>query len=70
MFYFFFFFLLIRNVLIFWCLFQEQRRLESKTESLESQLNMLEQDKINITEIVAQKDALISQFQNEICMYK
>jgi len=51
-------------------LFQEQRRLESKTESLESRLNMLEQDKINITEIVAQKDALISKFQDEICMYK
>lgn len=31
---------------------------------------MLEQDKVNTTEIVVQKDALISEYQNEITMYK
>lgn len=31
---------------------------------------MLKQDKNNITEIVAQKDALISKFQDEISTYK
>lgn len=31
---------------------------------------MLNQDKSNITEIVMQKDALISKFQDEISIYK
>ncbi|XP_018309807.1 nuclease SbcCD subunit C [Mycetomoellerius zeteki] len=49
---------------------EEQQRLESKLKSLQSQLNTLEQDKINITEMIAQKDTLISKLQNEISMYK
>lgn len=31
---------------------------------------MLEQDKSNIMEMIAQKDILISKFENEISMYK
>lgn len=31
---------------------------------------MLEQDKSNITEMVAQKDAFLSKLQDEILMYK
>ncbi|XP_011054069.1 PREDICTED: girdin-like isoform X2 [Acromyrmex echinatior] len=49
---------------------EEQQRLESKFKSLQSQLNTLEQDKINITDMIAQKDTLISKLQNEISMYK
>ncbi|XP_011694824.1 PREDICTED: polyamine-modulated factor 1-binding protein 1-like isoform X2 [Wasmannia auropunctata] len=51
-------------------LIEEQRRLESKLENLQSQLNMLEQDKVNIRNLIAQKDALNSKLQNEIPTYK
>ncbi|XP_011645970.1 putative leucine-rich repeat-containing protein DDB_G0290503 [Pogonomyrmex barbatus] len=51
-------------------LVEKQQRLQSESESLRSQLNILEQDKSSIIEIIAQKDELISKFQNEISMYK
>ncbi|XP_029664492.1 autophagy-related protein 23-like [Formica exsecta] len=51
-------------------LVEEQQRLLSEFENLQSQMNMLEQDKSNIIKMVAQKDALLSKLQNEILTYK
>ncbi|XP_036150376.1 probable DNA double-strand break repair Rad50 ATPase, partial [Monomorium pharaonis] len=51
-------------------LVEEQRQRQLKLETLQSRLNTLEQDKNNIAEMVAQKDALISKLQNEIFMHK
>ncbi|XP_011869249.1 PREDICTED: myosin-4-like, partial [Vollenhovia emeryi] len=47
-------------------LIQKQLQLELESQSLQSRLSMLEQDNGNITEIVAQRDALISKLQDEV----
>ncbi|XP_032684974.1 interaptin-like isoform X2 [Odontomachus brunneus] len=49
---------------------EEQQRLLTECESLQSQLNILQHDKSNISELVAQKDRLISKLLNENSMYK
>ncbi|XP_072747711.1 uncharacterized protein [Anoplolepis gracilipes] len=51
-------------------LVEEQERLLSEIESLQSRMNMLEQDKSNITETIVQKDTLLSKLQDEILTYK
>lgn len=51
-------------------LFQDKQQLLSEVENLRSRLNIFEQDKQNITEIVAQKNALLSDLENEISIYK
>ncbi|XP_070159115.1 putative leucine-rich repeat-containing protein DDB_G0290503 [Polyergus mexicanus] len=51
-------------------LVEEQQRLLSEFENLQSRMNTLEQDKNNIIEMVAQKNALLSKLQNEILTYK
>ncbi|XP_077270503.1 uncharacterized protein LOC143901802 isoform X2 [Temnothorax americanus] len=51
-------------------LIEKQQRLQLESENLQSRLNTLEQDKNNITEIIEQKDALISKLEDEVSMYK
>ncbi|XP_050457511.1 uncharacterized protein LOC126854623 [Cataglyphis hispanica] len=51
-------------------LVEEQQRLLTELENLQSRINMLDQNESNITEMLAQKDALLSKLQNEILMYK
>ncbi|CAL1689478.1 unnamed protein product [Lasius platythorax] len=51
-------------------LVEEQQRLLSEFESLQSQVIILEQEKTNIIETVTQKDALLSKLQDEIFTYK
>lgn len=51
-------------------LFQDKQRLLSEVENLKSRLNIFEQDKRDIAEIVAQKNALLSNLENEISTYK
>lgn len=51
-------------------LVEEQQRLLSEFASLQSRINILEQDKINITKIIVQKDELLSKLQDEIFTYK
>lgn len=51
-------------------LLQEQHQLLSELENLKSRLNMLEQEGKDVTEIIVQKDALLSNLENEISTYK
>ncbi|XP_020284745.1 synaptonemal complex protein 1-like isoform X2 [Pseudomyrmex gracilis] len=51
-------------------LLEDKQQLLSEVENLRSRLNIFEQDKQNITEIVAQKNALLSDLENEISIYK
>lgn len=51
-------------------LFQEKQQLLSEFENLHSRINMLEQDKSNITKMIVQKDAFVLKLQDEILMYK
>ncbi|CAL1689467.1 unnamed protein product [Lasius platythorax] len=51
-------------------LVEEQQRLLSEFESLQSQVIILEQEKTNIIETVTQNDALLSKLQDEIFTYK
>ncbi|XP_071563815.1 uncharacterized protein [Temnothorax nylanderi] len=51
-------------------LIEKQQRLQLESENLQLRLNTLEQDKNNITEIIEQKDALISKLEDEVSMYK
>ncbi|XP_029164512.1 abnormal long morphology protein 1-like [Nylanderia fulva] len=51
-------------------LVKEKQELLSEFASLQSRINILEQDKTNITETIAQKDELLSKFQDEIFTYK
>ncbi|KAL6426274.1 hypothetical protein ACFW04_009059 [Cataglyphis niger] len=69
-FFFAYFFYLYINIILIKYLFQEQQRLLTELENLQSRINMLDQNKNNITEMLAQKDTLLSKLQNEILMYK
>lgn len=50
-------------------LVEEQQQLITKNENLQSQINILEQASTNSTEIIIQKDKLLSKFQDENFTY-
>lgn len=59
----------MHDILIFLFL-QEQQRMLRKCESLQLRLDVLEKDNDNVIQTIAQKDSLLSKFQDENSIYR